>query len=383
MKYKILHIIPTLGSGGAERQLVNLVTYSDKEEFEHIVCVIREEGFFGEKIKLSGHKLIALHLNGKYPFLKASLKLKKIIKDYKPDILHSWLYDANITARLALLFSKKIPLITSLQATDYEPYSIKAAGWNSFKVKMLKKIDQLLAFFTKPYFVACSEFVRSSYIKNFRVSEENIQVIYNSFAPDYLISHPAETEKLKNKLFNNSNPFVILNIGRLDPQKNQKTLLKAFAMIHEKMPDARLLIVGSGFLENELKKLATSLNIEKKTLFLGRRSDINELLEITDVFAFPSYFEGFGIALAEAMFKSVSCIASNIEVLRELISHEENGILVKPDVPEDWAQAIYRLYSDFSLRKKISENAKLTAIQKFHIKNNIKLWEILYRNLAK
>src|SRR5688500_17537925 len=157
---KVLHLIPTLTSGGAERQVVNLVGSTSGKIINHTVCVIGEADFFAPAIRKAGYKVIKLGIYRKHPFFRAALKFRGVIAEEKPDIIHSWLYDANISARLAVFFNVKMPIITSFQLADYEPEATRIANWHPQKIRGLKAIDKLTSLTTKPYFVPCSEFVK-------------------------------------------------------------------------------------------------------------------------------------------------------------------------------------------------------------------------------
>lgn len=375
---KVLHLIPTLSSGGAERQLANLVNSTSRETVNHAVCVIGEADFFAPSIRKAGYKVIELGVFGKHPFLQSASKFRRIINEEKPDIIHSWLYDANISARLAVFFQGKIPVVTSLQLADYEPEAARIGNWNPHKVRGLKMIDKFTSVMTKPYFVPCSKFVKKSYQRYFGIDERKTQVIYNSVDVASLSASPEAAENLRREFALSDNAFVYLNVGRLDPQKNHRVLLQAFQKASEEIPNAFLLLAGVGFLENELKNLANDLQIDKKTLFLGRRNDVGALLELADVFVFPSFFEGLPVALVEAMFKALPCISSRIEVFKEVITDGETGLLINPESVDELKDAMIKLYKDEDLRKSLGANAFEQAQTKFNAAVTARQWEDFY-----
>jgi glycosyltransferase involved in cell wall biosynthesis len=378
MKYKILHLIPTLGSGGAERQLVNLVSSTSRETVNHVVCTIGEPVFFAPDIRENGYKVIELKIFNKHPFFQTASKFRRIIREEKPDIIQSWLYDANISARLAVSFLGKVPIITSLQLADYEPEAARIGNWNPHKVRGLKMIDKLTSLMTKPYFVPCSEFVKKSYQQYFGMDERRTQVIYNSVNAVSLSAPANAAENLRQEFALPANAFIYLNVGRLDPQKNHKVLLKAFQKVSEEIPNAFLLLAGVGFLDGELKKLAEDLQIKGKTLFLGRRNDIGALLELADAFVFPSFFEGLPVALVEAMFKALPCISSRIEVFKEVVTDGETGLLINPESVDELKDAMIKLYKDEDLRNSLGANAFEQAQTKFNAAVTARQWEDFY-----
>lgn len=310
------------------------------------------------------------------------MKFRKIIREERPDIIHSWLYDANVSARFARVLVGKIPIITSLQLADYEPEAARVGNWNPNKVWLLKQMDRFSAFLADPFFVPCSEFVLQSYKKNFGIADGAYQVIYNSVDPSLLVSSREERDSLLKELCLPDDSFIYLNVGRLDPQKNHKLIFEAFSEIEPEIPNAILLLAGVGGLEKQLKALSQDLGVDEKVRFLGRRSDIGTLLEISDVFVFPSFFEGLPVALAEAMFKSLPCIASKIPVFSEIIANGESGLLVDPNSSAELKSAMLELYRSPSLRKAIGDCAFQVADAKFNSTETARQWERLYEKLS-
>jgi glycosyltransferase involved in cell wall biosynthesis len=378
---KVLHLIPTLASGGAERQIVNLVSSTSGKIINHTVCVIGEADFFAPAVREAGCKVVKLGISAKHPFFRAAFKFRHVIAKEKPDIIHSWLYDANISARLAVFFNVKTPIVTSFQLADYEPEAARLANWNPQKVRGLKAIDKLTSVTTKPYFVPCSEFVKKSYQRYYGLDEAKTQVIYNSVNPDLLRASENDLKKLRRELALPADAFIYLNVGRLDPQKNHKVMFEAFREVSAEIPNAFLLLAGVGSLENELKKLADDLQINEKILFLGRRDDVGALLKLADIFVFPSFFEGLPVALIEAMFKSLPCIASRIEVFEEVIGDGETGLLVNPTSPNELKDAMIGLYKNADLRKSLGENALRQVRAKFHTDTTARQWEDFYQKI--
>lgn len=362
--------------------MVNLVRSTSRDIVDHSVCVISSADFFGPSIREAGYKVQELGILSKRPFFQAAKRFRKVLRQEKPDIIHSWLYDANVSARLATLPGRAIPIVTSLQLADYEPEAARIGNWNPHKVRGLKFIDKITALLTNPYFVPCSQFVKNSYIRNYGITESRTQVIYNSADPTGLTASEDSSEELQRELNLPADSFIYLNVGRLDPQKNHKVMFKAFKEVLLEISNARLLLAGVGGMETELKELTVTLGINASVLFLGRRSDVGALLELADVFVFPSFFEGLGVAMVEAMFKSLPCIASRIEVFEEVFSDRKNGLLIDPHSPVELKDAMILLYKDEPMRKSLGAEAFQTAVEKFEAAKTAKQWEELYTNIS-
>lgn len=379
---KILHIIPSLTGGGAERQLVDVVSNTSGEEFSHLVCSLGEIDFFAEEIRKAGHRALIMGLKGKYPWLAAARRIHKVVREYQPNVLHSWLYNGDIVARLVKLRNYGIPLVTSLQSPSYEPESIAAGGWSPTKVGLLRLVDAGLGRIANQNYIACSKFVASSAERRLGIDPSRISVIYNSVDPTTLACDPGEPERIREELGISADSFIYLGVGRLDAGKGFAHLIRSFRIVADEVPAARLVIVGSGPFEDELQKLAVSVGLADRIVMPGRRRDIGAFLEMADAFVFPTRFEGLGIALIEAMSKSLPCIASKLPVLEEVIENEVSGLLVEPNDEAEWTQAMLRTYKSDDLRDRLGRAASEKVKSQFLSSVLMPQWEGAYRRIS-
>jgi glycosyltransferase involved in cell wall biosynthesis len=156
---------------------------------------------------------------------------------------------------------------------------------------------------------------------------------------------------------------VIGFIGRLSAEKNLITLLNSFANVAQDDPLIKLVLVGTGALESQLREYVSKRNIEDKVIFCGVRYDIGRILSSFDIFVLPSYTEGLSTALLEAMASGRAIICSDIPANHELVEHNQEALLVNPYNSEELKQAIQLLSSNDSLRSKLGYNAKIRASQ--------------------
>jgi len=147
---------------------------------------------------------------------------------------------------------------------------------------------------------------------------------------------------------------VVGAVGRLDPQKGLDTLVRAFARLHGAGAPPLLALVGEGPQRRELEWLARSLGVADRVRLVGRRADVPRLLPGLDLFVMPSRWEGFGLALAEALAAGVPAVASAVDSLPEVLG--DAGRLVAPDEPEALAGALSELLGD------ADERARLAAL---------------------
>lgn len=164
--------------------------------------------------------------------------------------------------------------------------------------------------------------------------------------------------------------IIITFIGRLHRLKGPDIFIEAAALINEKFPNlkCKFILIGEGPLRDSLVKQIINLKLTNKIKLLGFRSDIIELLNITDLYIFPSRWEGLPIGLLEAMAAEKPIVATNIKGNREVIEHKKTGLLIPPDNPYELANAIIYLIQNKEKALKMAHEAKKTIIEKFSIK---------------
>jgi len=168
---------------------------------------------------------------------------------------------------------------------------------------------------------------------------------------------------------------VVLCVGRLEPEKGHKTLLRAVRLI----PDVVLALAGDGQLSEQLHTLADELGIASRVRFLGKRMDVPQLLDAADVYVQPSLWEGFGIAALEAMAAGKPVVASNVPGLAEVVG--DAGIFFPAGDFDQLAQSIVTLLDDAKYRQRLGEAARQRS-RMFSLKKTIDCYERLYREVV-
>jgi len=148
-------------------------------------------------------------------------------------------------------------------------------------------------------------------------------------------------------------------------------------------PKCKLMIVGRGELEKQLKDLSRKLGVENKVIFTGFRKDIPQIMSCIDIFAFPSLCEGFGLVLLEAMAAKKPIVATNVSAIPEIVSDGKTGILVPPSNAEALADGILRLIKQRNLAKTMAEAGRERLEVYFGIEKMVKKIERIYDGLIK
>jgi glycosyltransferase involved in cell wall biosynthesis len=237
---------------------------------------------------------------------------------------------------------------------------------------------RLIKFFVKDY-IAVSNYVKATMVKEYKININKIQVIYNGVD---LVQFNVKIRTPPN------HTFEICYVGRLVPKKGVEILLRAFEIfcrdyIEPPSTDAKLVIVGDGSDKKNLESLAQDMGMGKHIEFTGYRRDICEILKHADIFVYPSiYEEAFGISVIEAMAVGVPPIVFNKGGLPEVVDNNINGFIAKDTSVISLAMEIGKAYKLFKENKLDSISRRsVKKAQTFSIKNTVESLKNYYNNL--
>lgn len=367
---KILHLITSLKVGGAESALVNLLSkIVNRDENEHIVAYFHS-GLNVKKIEDLGVKCVRFSgIFSTYdPIL--FLRLLRFVKTFKPDLIHSSLWSANILARLIAKICK-IPVVCDLHGNSFDEGKFR----NWFDRKTVQLCGKI---------IAVSDSVKDSYLKNITDQQDKVVVIKNGIDFE-LIRNKALINPLIRKDFGIlDSDFVIGAVGRLEPIKSYDILIKAFSEFLKigDVGKSKLIIVGDGSQRAYLEGLVKRLNLEENVIFVGFRSDSYKFYQLFNCFALSSHSEGLSIALLEAMTFELPVITTHYDLERhDVIKPGINGFLVSPGNINEYVLAINTLYQN-SEQAKIIGARNLTLIKsEFSIEGVVSGYQEVYNEL--
>lgn len=375
---KILYVIDTLEVGGTERSLLETTQRLDSARFEPVVCSIYRGSALKGQFEDAGIRVAELGLAGKYQFPAAWLRLRRLAKDEQPSLIHTMLFRADQIGRTVGRWLR-IPVISSLVNVPYEPVRLEAnPNLSRWKVTMFRQVDSLSARWVTR-FHAVSDAVRDSNCRYLGVPPEHVTVIPRGRTlPEPRACVNGKLQRLRSSLELEDSYPVILNVGRLIGQKGQADLIHATPQIIQEFPGCRLLIAGDGTLRAELERQIKEQRLEDRVSLLGNRSDVGELLQVADCFAFPSRYEGLPGAVIEAMLAARPIVAADIPTIRDVIDNLTTGLLVPPQDPKSLANAIIRIARDKTLAKNLGRAAEARARDRYDIDRVVAQTEAMY-----
>src|SRR5438309_262011 len=378
----VLHVIDSLEGGGAEHQLTDLLLRSNRAEFRHIVCAVKTAIRFSGELRRAGIEIYTLAVPGKYSLVPGVARLHALARRVAPDVIHASLYQAGVIGR-TVGWLLGIPVVTTLVNTTYEPeWWLDNPYLARRKVRLLQLVDRWTSRWWGTRFVAITDGVKRSAARQLGIPLERITVIPRGFPfGDITTPLPHEVAALRQRLAGDAHP-LLLNVGRLVPQKGQRYLIEAMRRVIEVLPHARLLIAGEGKWRSDLEALVEEHGLHQSVRLLGEREDVYGLLAAADIFVFPSLYEGFGVSLLEAMALGRPCVVSDIDVLREVTDGGTRALLAPIRSPDALAEAILRLAQDRELAGRLGSAAAAWARERFDIRRCVAAVEETYRALA-
>jgi glycosyltransferase involved in cell wall biosynthesis len=374
-----MHVVPSLGRGGVERRIVGLVRHLGNSDFRFTVCPAGPPLDFAPELAALGADMRPLGTPLRRPWWRNAQAIKDIALDAQPDVVHSWLYDADMATRVAFLAGLRVPLLVSLAAPIYHADTIRHSPMSPWRVRLLEALDYASAALVHPTFVAPSDYVAST--RRVRAGTRLV-TIPNAIDPDALEEGVPSREECRSNAGFHDDDIVILNVGRLSYEKDQATLLHAFAVAARRDPRLQLRIVGTGCLEGALNRLINDFDLRERASIVAPTAAIGRYYQAADVFVFPSLHEGFGLVLVEAMWFGLPCVASRIPTSVDILSDGQCGLLFPRKDIAALADAILSVAGDEERRTALAVAARKRAMD-YRLTDVVPRWRDLYHAVAK
>lgn len=378
---RLCYLIESLGAGGAERSLVELLPRFRESGVETTVCCLKRspEGFEPDA-RLSGVEILCLEEGSWWGKIRL---LRRILRERRVQILHTTLFYADLAGRLAAMGSR-VHVLTSLVNTTYDRARLSDPNVNTTRLRLVQAMDAASARLLTDHFHAITEAVKRSAVRSLAIPARRITVVERGRSRERL-GEPDPERRLEARVQLGIAPDaeIVLNVGRQEFQKGQSQLMEAAAILLQERPQLTVLIAGrEGHATADLGRRAEELQLGERLRFLGHRSDVPELLAAADVFVFPSLYEGLGGALIEAMALELPVVASNIPALTEVVDDGVTGIVTEPGDAEGLASSVRRLLDDQALRTRLGTAARKRFDERFSLERSAARMVELYRSIC-
>ncbi|MFK7974487.1 MAG: TIGR03088 family PEP-CTERM/XrtA system glycosyltransferase [Halioglobus sp.] len=355
----IAHIIFSLSTGGLENGLVNIINRFPVDRYRHVIICLTTADDFATRITAEGVQVIQLHKREGHDW-GCYLKLRKLLKDLRPDIIHS----RNLAALEAQWCSLGLGAVRVHGEHGREINDLDGTNW---KYLNFRRVMRLLIH----QYIAVSRDLENWLKASVGVAPARVSHIYNGV--DFRRFQPGTVKPLAllPAHWQGQNDIVIVGtVGRLTPVKDQQLLLLAAAWVRENQPELfdqlRVIIVGDGPLAVQLEELASTLSLTEVVWFAGDRDDVPDLLATLDVFVLPSLAEGISNTILEAMASGLPVLATASGGNLELVEQGFNGALFPVSDHCALGEALVEQLSDPQKRKELGDNAHQAVVKNFN-----------------
>ncbi len=354
---KILHIIPNLKKGGAERLVldicnslkkiqgikVKLITFEDENQYEYLTTDL-DHSVISASVKLS--------VKGKNKIKVDALQ--KEINSFKPDIIHTHLFEAEIISR-----SCYYPKAKWFSHCHSNKEQIRAFGMDT----LLKK-EKLTNYYEKWYLF---KRYRKNGGNNFIAISRDTEKYFKSKVKEYpvtRITNAIDYSRFRtDKKIQTENKIKMVNVGSFVPKKNQEFLIEVSKILKSKHIIFEMRFLGDGQQKTPLEKKARGESLSENVFFHGNVNNVEEYLWDADIYVHSANYEPLGLVLLEAMAAGLPVITLDGKGNRDLIEEGKNGYMISENNPELFANKILQLWNNKNLYRSISDYAKSYAKQ--------------------
>ncbi len=375
-KLNILYVITKLELGGAQKQLLNLISCLDKERFQPFLFTAKNGLLLKDALSLSGLTLKESRcLERAINPIRDLLALAEIylfIKKNNIDIVHTHSSKAGIVGRLAALLAGAKIIIHTVHGwafNDYQPWWMR---------KLFIFLERFCANFTHKIIVVCTADKTKGLFLRIASAEKYTLIRYGINYADFISAYTGAKAELGIK---NGEPVVGM-ISCLKSQKSPQDFIRLAFLLKRSLPGVRFILIGEGILRKALERLINKFNLQKEIILTGWRTDIPRLLSAMDVFVLTSLWEGLPICVLEAMAAGKPTVVTDTGGVREVVMEGETGFLVSPrDVPA-MASKVAHLLENQKLKNALGKNSRLSLGPDFQLENMVKNHQDLYVNLS-
>jgi glycosyltransferase involved in cell wall biosynthesis len=362
---KVVLLIPTLDRSGAEKQFTLLATNLPRDDFDVHAVALTRGGPYEALLRRGGIPVTILHKRWKFDPI-AWWRLRGLVADLQPDILHAWLFAANSYGRMVAGNGPRPKVVVSERCVD----TWKRSWQLAIDRRQIRRTTRL---------VGNSQGVADFYRQQ-GFPQEKIVVIPNG------VEIPEAASVDRNALWAKfeipPGSSVVGYVGRLARQKRVHDLIWAMQVLRQLRDRVYFVLVGEGPERARLVKLAQHMGCDHLVRFLGHREDAADFIRQMDVVWLASDFEGMSNSIMEAMAAGVPVVASDIPPNRELVVDGETGYLVKVGDGIGFAQFADRLLADGDLAQRLGRAALQRVQTEFSVQKMIDSYTALYREIV-
>ena len=326
---RICFLSTSMGMGGADSQLLSAARVMLARGHDVIIVSLTPLGPMGQQARNLGIRTESLEMPRGIPDPRGLLRLARLVRAWRPDVVHSHMVHANLLAR-ALRLIAPVPALVSTIHNVYEGGRLRMAAYRLTN----GMVDHM---------TIVSQAAADRFIRDRIVPARLLTVVPNGVDTEQIRNVPPGTRASLRRTLGVEDRFVWLAVGRFEIAKDYPNMLRAFARLRERHPRAVLLLVGRGSLQAEAEAVVKELSLGDGVRFLGVRDDVPLVMSAADGYVMSSAWEGMPMVLLEAAAAGLPIVATTVGGNHEVMVNEESGFLVPPRDHEALGAAMARL----------------------------------------
>jgi len=373
MNRRILHVITSIDNGGAENHLYDLISEQVKTE-RIFVIYFKGNNYHKKNLVNKGVRVFKINFEKKnFLFLFVNFfKFFKIYKKITPDIVHCHLWLSEIYGFFLKLINPNSFLLVISKHLDSFIFEGSFGTRKFIRGIFFEKI----LFNYSDHIIFISKAVKKFFLENIRIKKEKYSIIRYGLNTKKFFKLPRrEIINIKRKLNISNKTLIIGCIARHVEQKSLDIVIKSFSMFAKKNSEinSKLIMIGKGHLQNELRYLAKSLNISNKVIWIRSANNINLYFNIFDMLCLSSKYEGFGLVLLESLASGVPVLATRSGAIPEIIENKKNGYLVQHGDIKNFSKRIndtLALKKNITFKKNLFNSKNLFSLNKVYVETD-------------
>jgi glycosyltransferase involved in cell wall biosynthesis len=367
---RVLHVIVGLGAGGAEATLANFISASDRRRFETMVISLTDRGVYGDSIERSGARVVALGTRAGVPDPRAFFRVRKVVREYRPHLIQSWMYHADVLAALVTR-TTRAPLLWNVRCSYID---LNAVSWVT---RITIRLAAAMSGWPQGAVVnsICGRDYHDRrlgfHVRRWHFIPNGIDI--RRFRPD-----SDARGRVRGELGIDGVTPLVGFLARHDGLKDHATFFAAAAEIARETP-AHFLLAGTGmtFDNRAVSQLASRPELAGRVHLAGYRADGHRLMAALDLHMSSSIAEGFPNVVAEAMACGVACVSTDVGDAKAIIG--DAGTVVPPGDPAALARAALAfLTAPAEERRRTSEASRERILTQFSLEAAVARYENLY-----
>ena len=325
---RILLLSTSMGMGGADQQILILARAMRARGHEVRIVSLAPLGPMGLEAQQDGIPTESLELRRSIGDIPRIVRLVRLVRAWRPDVLHSHMVHANLLARAVRAIVPVPALVTTIHSiNDGGRLRMAAYRLTSGLANRVTIISRLAA---------------DHYLAIGAVPAHLLEVVPNAVDTDRF-RHLPHARTLIRKELGLGDEFVWLAVGRFEEAKDYPTMIGAFAQLAGRRPASRLLLVGKGSLQDDVERQVRAAGLENSVRFLGVRRDVPELMSAADGYVLSSAWEGMPVVLLEAAAVELPIVSTRVGGVAEVVEDGRTGVLVPPGNPAALATAMEQI----------------------------------------